>query len=200
MAGSTLHFTPNIHMALEYFHAYFQWYKPVPAPGRRALSVADHAYRESGPDVRLLAAVSVTRSLACAGLGAVFAKVTFNPGNCPGGQLAHPPGGISSGAFWAATAFFDRGRRRGRLSRASALNRARLRRAIRGGGVTADAHRSEDLGRGVFFAGKETHFGRHHRPINEAETSEASPGSAPEEGGAVTQHLGAAARVETSGA
>ena len=30
--GLNVHFTPNIHLALEYFHAYFQWYKPVPSP------------------------------------------------------------------------------------------------------------------------------------------------------------------------
>jgi hypothetical protein len=30
--GINVHFTPNMHLALEYFHAYFQWYKPVPAP------------------------------------------------------------------------------------------------------------------------------------------------------------------------
>ena len=30
--GLNVHFTPNVHMALEYFHAYFQWYKPVPSP------------------------------------------------------------------------------------------------------------------------------------------------------------------------
>jgi predicted porin len=32
--GLNVHFTPNVHLALEYFHAYFEWYKPVPAvPG-----------------------------------------------------------------------------------------------------------------------------------------------------------------------
>jgi hypothetical protein len=30
--GLNVHFTPNVHLALEYFQAYFQWYKPAPAP------------------------------------------------------------------------------------------------------------------------------------------------------------------------
>jgi hypothetical protein len=29
--GATIHVTENIHIALEYFRAMFQWYKPTPA-------------------------------------------------------------------------------------------------------------------------------------------------------------------------
>jgi hypothetical protein len=31
-AGINVHFSQNLHMAVEYFHAYFDWYKPIPAP------------------------------------------------------------------------------------------------------------------------------------------------------------------------
>jgi opacity protein-like surface antigen len=29
--GATIHVTENIHIALEYFRAMFQWYRPTPA-------------------------------------------------------------------------------------------------------------------------------------------------------------------------
>jgi hypothetical protein len=175
-AGLTYHADDNFHVTVEYFRAVFEWWKPTPSNGcptrrrrsTRSTPASPTTFSRSAPQARFattdricswVPALRAGPTSHTRRVGAAVAKVAVDAGDRPrrqltGAQRRHELGRRPRQRQTPANRVGDHGPdlvdRFGVEPRAAKVRFGR-------GGVTADAHRAQHVGRGVSWSRDEAH-------------------------------------------